>query len=241
MSEERGLFGPLSRTLANSLFDVYYPCQEEIVVFPTCAWRSSPAKWNGDQGPYERRRPRGRTAIHLQSGSPRPARRWAPVPPADPYVEFIFTKVGNVGQKFCGIVVHGLTCEDPTHVSPETAVTRRVRVTLLVRVLVMYPMCGDPKYWPAFQSQRAAHSEEIFHPPRRLVAAMRQQAMVAHPDAQAPGGPPQHHREQARFPAEYEQRSQSANVKCHHNEGGDGKKGQCPESTLYLGHHAARR
>jgi hypothetical protein len=82
-------------------------------------------------------------------------------------------------------------------------------------------MCGDPKYWPTFQSQRAAHSEEIFHPPGRIVAAMRQQAMVAHPDAQAPGGPPQPDREQARFPAEYEQRSQSANVKCHHKEGGD--------------------
>ena len=144
-----------------------------------------------------------------------------PVPAADPYVEFIFAKVGNVGQKFGRVVVHGLTCEDPTHVSPETAVARRVRVTLLVRVLVMHAMCGDPEDWAAFQSERAAHGEEILHPPGRLVAAMRQQAMVAHPDAEASGDPPQHHREEARFPAEHEQRSHGADVKCHHNEGGD--------------------
>jgi hypothetical protein len=45
---------------------------------------------------------------------------------------------------------------------------------------------------------------------------MRQQPMVAHANAQAPGDPPQHHREQQCLPTEYEERSHSTNVKRHH-------------------------
>ena len=80
-----------------------------------------------------------------------------PVPAADPNVELILAKVRNVGQKICRIVVHGLTGEEPADVCPESAVARRVRVAVLVRVLVMHAMGRDPENWSAFKSQRAAN------------------------------------------------------------------------------------
>ena len=47
-----------------------------------------------------------------------------PVPFADPDIKFVFAKVGNVGQKFGRVLVHGLAGNDPAHVRPETAVLR---------------------------------------------------------------------------------------------------------------------
>ena len=84
----------------------------------------------------------------------------------------------------------------------------------------MRTVCGNPEDRATFQGQRAAHSQRIFNPPGRFVAAMGQEPMVAHADAQTPGDPPQHDREQKRFPVEYEQRSHSTNMKGHHEQGG---------------------
>src|SRR5260370_5424609 len=78
-----------------------------------------------------------------------------PVPPADPRVEFVFAKFGNIRQQFCRIVMHGPAREDPAHVGPETAVARRMRVTLLVCVLLEHTMFGNRNYRSTFQSQRA--------------------------------------------------------------------------------------
>ena len=47
---------------------------------------------------------------------------------------------------------------------------------------------------------------------------MREQPMVSHPDAEAPGNPPQQHGEQEGFPTENEQRCHCADVKQDHEE-----------------------
>jgi hypothetical protein len=127
-----------------------------------------------------------------------------PVPAADPYVELIFAKFRNIRQKIRRIVVHRLTRQDPSHVRPETAVARRVRVSLFVRVLVMHSMGCNPEYRTALQGQSAAYGEEVLDPFGRFITAVRQQPVVAHADTQASGNPPQQHREQERLPAEEE-------------------------------------
>jgi hypothetical protein len=50
---------------------------------------------------------------------------------------------------------------------------------------------------------------------------MRQQAVVTDPDAEAPGDPPQQHREDKSFPAKHEQRRNCSGVKDEHGEGCD--------------------
>jgi hypothetical protein len=62
-------------------------------------------------------------------------------------------------------------------------------------------MGRNPEYWSTFQSQRAAHRQDIFHPSGRLITAMCQQPMVSHADAKAPSDPPQHHRDHECLPA----------------------------------------
>ena len=97
----------------------------------------------------------------------------------------------------------------------------RVRVAFLVRVLVMHAVDGDPEDGAAFEGQRAAHGEQILHPLRRFVAAVGQQAVVSHADADASGDPPQHHRDEEGLPGEKEERSDRANVKGDHEDGRD--------------------
>jgi len=47
---------------------------------------------------------------------------------------------------------------------------------------------------------------------------MRQQAVVSHADAEAPGDPPQEHGNEKGLPAEYEQRCHCAGVEENHEE-----------------------
>ena len=61
---------------------------------------------------------------------------------------------------------------------------------------------SHPENRTAFESQRGADGQEIFNPLRSFVAAMREQAMVAHADAPAAGHPPQQQRYEQRFPCE---------------------------------------
>ena len=81
--------------------------------------------------------------------------------------------------------------DDPAHVSPDAAIVGGMRVAFFVGVLVMHAMSSNPEDGPAFESERAADREEILHPFGSLVAAMGEQAVVAHADAEAAGDPPE--------------------------------------------------
>src|SRR5579863_4019629 len=98
-----------------------------------------------------------------------------PVPPADPFMESVFAKFWNIGQKLSRIVLHGFAGENPAHVGPKPSIVGRMRVTLLIGVLVMQAVGRNPEERSAFQGQRTAHSQNIFHPFGSLVSAMREQ------------------------------------------------------------------
>src|SRR5437660_9903401 len=112
------------------------------------------------------------------------------MPFADESVELVFTKVGNVWQKFRSVVVHGAAGNDPAHMRPETAVMGRVRIAFLISVLMMDAMDRNPKERPAFQRQSTADGQKGFHPFISFVTTVTQQAMVAHPNTEAAGNPP---------------------------------------------------
>src|ERR1700756_1634734 len=79
--------------------------------------------------------------------------------------------------------------------------------------LMMNPVCRYPCDRTAFQRQRSASRQKIFHPFRSLEAAMRKQPVIAHPDPETSGYPPQHERKRERLPRKEKQRGNRANVK----------------------------
>src|SRR5580704_3986611 len=62
-----------------------------------------------------------------------------PVPFADPHMKFVFAKFRHVRQQLVHRVVHSLAGDDPAHVSPQTAIARRMWIALFVGVLMMGP------------------------------------------------------------------------------------------------------
>ncbi len=75
------------------------------------------------------------------------------------------------------------------------AVVGRMWIAFFIRILVMHAVRRNPRNRPAFNRQRAARRQYVFHPFRSLVSAMRQQTVIAHPDAEAPAHPIRNHRE----------------------------------------------
>ena len=103
-----------------------------------------------------------------------------------PDVKLIFGKVRNVARQGGRVVMHRLAHQNPSHVRPPFAIDRRMRIAFLIRKLVMNAVRRYPENRPAFERQRGANRQEIFHPLRSFVAAVREQPVIAHPDAQAP-------------------------------------------------------
>jgi hypothetical protein len=53
---------------------------------------------------------------------------------------------------------------------------------------------GYPENGSTFKRHGRAYGQEVFHPLGSFVAAMSQQAVIAHADAHAAGHPPENHR-----------------------------------------------
>ncbi len=145
-----------------------------------------------------------------------------PVPGGQRDVELVLAEIGRVAREHVGVVVHRLAGQDPADVRPVGAFSRRVRIAFVIRMLVMNAMRGDPENRSALERERAAHGEEVLHPLRRLVAAVRQQAVIAHADAQRTGDPPQEHRHGDGAPVDEEKSRNGEDVETPHGDGRDG-------------------
>src|ERR1700761_7140147 len=91
-----------------------------------------------------------------------------------------------------------------------------MRVAFHVSALVVYAVRGHPEKWAAFQRQRGADSQKIFHPFISLEAAMREQAVISHADAEAAGDPPQGQGGEKALPGKHEEGNDGAHVECRH-------------------------
>src|SRR5438270_3627617 len=96
-----------------------------------------------------------------------------------------------------------------------------MRVAVLIGKLMMNAVSGHPEDRSAFERQRCADGQKIFYPFGRLVAAMGEQAMVAHADPKAARDPPQKSCQEQSFPGKEEQRGDSADVERRHKRAGD--------------------
>lgn len=141
------------------------------------------------------------------------------MPLTDPKMKFVFPKIGNVRQEFFCVAVHRLPGNNPAHVRPQTAVTRRVWITFLVGILMVHPVSGHPGDGSAFEGQRAADCQEMLDALGCLVAPVSEQTVVTDADAQTSSDPPKYDCQHKRLPAEHEQRGDGADVKSKHEQG----------------------
>src|SRR2546423_7785194 len=138
------------------------------------------------------------------------------VPARNPDVEATLEQVGRVALDGCAFVLLRRPLQNPADVRPPRPVARAVRVGGRVRMRVVNPVRRDPLDGPAFERQRGAERQEILDPLRRLVAVVRQQPVVAHAYAEAPGHPEYDERDDERRPREHEERGQRARVEYDH-------------------------
>jgi hypothetical protein len=83
----------------------------------------------------------------------------------------------------------------------------------LIGGLVMEAVRSHPTDRSALQAQGGAGGQKVFHPLGALVTTMREQAVIAHADAEASREPPKKNSQQQRFPAEKEKCGDGADVK----------------------------
>src|SRR5579859_3778162 len=131
-------------------------------------------------------------------------------------MKFGFCKIRNVAAERLGILMKALAHENPSHVRPPLAVDRRMRVALFIGKLVMNAMRRDPENWATLERKGPASGQEIFNPRRCLVAAMREQPVIAHADSEAAGHPPKEHRNKQCFPGKKENCRYCAQMECQH-------------------------
>src|SRR5271155_801130 len=71
--------------------------------------------------------------------------RWNKVVLGEPDVHLVLRQIGDVAFQCCNVLAQLVSNKDPTRMRPPLAIARRVRITVLVRELVMLPMRGHPQ------------------------------------------------------------------------------------------------
>src|SRR5215813_8936195 len=123
----------------------------------------------------------------------------------------IAPKVGHVRREYG--IAHRVASHQPTGLRPPPAVARRVGIAVPVGVLMMDTLGCDPKERTALQCEGAADGQGTFEPPRCLVSAMREQAVIPHADATAACNPEQGKCDPKCLPSEKEKRRQCSRMK----------------------------
>src|SRR6187402_1394806 len=72
-----------------------------------------------------------------------------PVPPGKRDVDAIASQIRYIAREDGGIVIQTRAAEDPAGVGPPRALSRRMRIALAIRVLVVDAMRGHPEDWTA--------------------------------------------------------------------------------------------
>ena len=138
-----------------------------------------------------------------------------------PDVALVAGEVRSVASQEGGFGVHGAAGDDPAGVCPPGTVVRSVGVAFVVGVLMMDAVGGDPEDGSAFKRHGAAGGDEVLDPLAGAIAAMGQQAVVAHADAHVDGEEVGDDGGGGVLPGEEEERGDGADVEQAHDDGGD--------------------
>src|SRR5215472_7764617 len=108
-----------------------------------------------------------------------------------------------------------------------------MRIAWLIGVLVVNAVRCHPEERTALKRQRGAHCKKILHPFVGLVAAVSEQTVVAHADAQTARHPIQEKRQGQPLPAEHEQGNHGSNMKRRHKKSRDPADGFPKRSVMF--------
>lgn len=139
----------------------------------------------------------------------------------EPDVDAVAGEVGSVTAEESGLRVESATGEDPASVRPPGAIVRCMGIASLIGVLMMDAMRGDPEDGSSFESEAAAGGDEVLQPLGNAIAAVGEQAVIGHADADV-DGEEVHDEEGAKIlPGEEEERGDGTDVEEPHGDGGD--------------------
>src|SRR5271165_4309355 len=108
-----------------------------------------------------------------------------PMPLRQPHQEPVLRQIRSILGAHRRVAMRHVAHQHPDNVRPPLTVAWRVRIAIFVRELMMDAVRGHPEHRAAFQRRRPADGQKIFDRLRHLVAAVRQQPVIAHPDPQA--------------------------------------------------------
>ena len=135
-----------------------------------------------------------------------------PVVLAEPDVEAVAGEVGDVAGKNGGLCVERLAPDEPSGMGPPAAFARGVGVAVVVAELMVNAVRGHPEDGAALERERGAERHEVLKPLGDLVATVREQAVVAHANADVNGQNVKNDHRGQTPPAEEEKRSKRTDV-----------------------------
>src|ERR1700721_4161184 len=136
-------------------------------------------------------------------------------------MDAVFGEIGGIAAEQSSLGVEGAAGENPARVGPPGTVARSMRVTFVIGVLMMNAVRGDPEDWSALQGEATAHGDEVLDPPRSTVAAVGEQAVIGHADADIDGEKVSDAEGGGFFPREEEQSGDGSDGQGTHGDGGD--------------------
>ena len=102
-------------------------------------------------------------------------------------MDAIFGEVRSVTAEEGSFGVESAAGENPAGVGPPRTVVRSVGVAFLIGVLMMDAVSGDPEDGTTLKGEASTHADKVLDPLWGLVAAVGEQAMVGHADADVDG------------------------------------------------------
>src|SRR5215213_587312 len=142
---------------------------------------------------------------------------WNPVTTGKPAIVAVIQQIRCVARERGLTVILGRAPQYPADVSPPATVARRMGIACLICMRMVYAVRHYPLDWTTFESQRGAGHQKVFNCFRHLVTAVRQQTVIAHPDAQTRTNPVKDYRGDDGRPTPKKKR-------CNRSKMGDNKK-----------------
>jgi hypothetical protein len=112
-----------------------------------------------------------------------------PVIIVEPTIIAVLCHVGSVTFSGGLIVILCSSKQYPTDVRPQSAVARRMWITLAICVGVMYAVRRNPLNGSTFERQASAGHKKVFNQLRAFVTAVSKQPVIAHTDTETPTNP----------------------------------------------------
>src|ERR1700733_14430968 len=114
--------------------------------------------------------------------------------------------------------MESIALQNPVDVCPPSAIVRRVRIAFVVAELMMNTMRGYPEDGAALKRECGAGGHRVFQPLRHFVSAVRQQAVIAHANADVDGEHVEDNGGDERLPGEEEEGNHGADVEGEHED-----------------------